>query len=105
MVRDNDLKTVEEVTNYTKAGGGCGGCIDETIQEIIDRVRAAAQGAPARPKLTNLQKIKLIEETIAAGDPPGPAAGRRRPGAHRRGGQPGPGGHPGGLRLLRRGRT
>ena len=38
-VRENNLTTVEEVTNYTKAGGGCGNCHDE-IQEIIERVRA-----------------------------------------------------------------
>jgi NifU-like protein len=63
VVRDHDLKTVEEVTNYTKAGGGCGGCAD-AIQEIIDRVRAVAKGAPRRPALTNLQKIRLIEDTI-----------------------------------------
>ena len=104
VVRDHDLKTVEEVTNYTKAGGGCGGCIDK-IQEIIDQVRAEAKGAPARPKLTNLQKIQHDRRDHRAGDPPGPAAGRRRHGAHRRGGQPGPGLRPGGLRLLRRGPT
>jgi NifU-like protein len=63
VVRENDLKTVEEVTNYTKAGGGCGGC-HEAIQEIIDRVRAAPRPAAARPRLTNLQKIRMIEETI-----------------------------------------
>jgi len=63
VVRDHGLKTVEEVTNYTKAGGGCGGCVDK-IQEIIDQVRAEVQTAPTRPKLTNLQKIRLIEETI-----------------------------------------
>jgi NifU-like protein len=63
VVRDHDLKTVEEVTNYTKAGGGCGNCI-ESIQEIIDRVRAQPRRAPARPRLTNLQKIRMIEETI-----------------------------------------
>ncbi len=63
MVRDHDLKTVEEVTNYTKAGGGCGNCI-ETIQEIIDRVRSQPWEAPARPRLTNIQKIRMIEETI-----------------------------------------
>ncbi|HPO71040.1 MAG TPA: (2Fe-2S)-binding protein, partial [Anaerohalosphaeraceae bacterium] len=26
MVRQNNLITVEDVTNYCKAGGGCGGC-------------------------------------------------------------------------------
>jgi NifU-like protein len=61
-VRENNLSTVEEVTNYTKAGGGCGGCHD-AIRQIIERVRAEA--APvARPKLSNIQKIKMIEETI-----------------------------------------
>ena len=63
VVRDHGLKTVEEVTNYTKAGGGCGGCVDK-IQEIIDRIQAEPTGPPVRPKLTNLQKIRLIEETI-----------------------------------------
>ncbi len=62
VVRENDLKTVEEVTNYTKAGGGCGGC-HEVIQEIIDRVRAEARPV-TKPKLTNIQKIRMIEETI-----------------------------------------
>jgi NifU-like protein len=62
-VRENDLKTIEEVTNYTKAGGGCGNC-HEAIQEIIDRVRAIPRREAVRPRLTNLQKIKMIEETL-----------------------------------------
>lgn len=64
VVRENNLKTVEEVTNYTKAGGGCGGC-HEIIQEIIDRVHAQPKPTAVRPRLTNLQKIKMIEDTIA----------------------------------------
>jgi len=64
VVRESHLKTVEEVTNYTKAGGGCGGC-HEAIQEIIDRVIAQPETKEIRPRLTNLQKIKMIEETIA----------------------------------------
>jgi len=63
VVRENGLQTVEEVTNYTKAGGGCGGC-HEAIQEIIDRVHAQPKPAAARPKLTNIQKIKMIEDTL-----------------------------------------
>jgi NifU-like protein len=34
-IKQNGLKTVEEVTNYTKAGGACGKC-KEVIQDIID---------------------------------------------------------------------
>jgi NifU-like protein len=61
-VRENNLTTVEEVTNYTKAGGGCGNCHDAILQ-IIDSVRSETK-LSAQPKLTNLQKIRLIEETI-----------------------------------------
>ncbi|MEE9419286.1 MAG: Fe-S cluster assembly protein NifU [Desulfatiglandaceae bacterium] len=61
-VRENNLMTVEEVTNYTKAGGGCEGCHD-TIREIISRV-GAEEKPVTRPKLSNIQKIKMIEETI-----------------------------------------
>jgi NifU-like protein len=57
---------VEEVTNYTKAGGGCGNCHD-AIGQIIERVRAEVRptaGPTGRPKLSNIQKMKMIEETI-----------------------------------------
>lgn len=63
-IKENNLKTVEEVTNYTKAGGGCGTC-HEAIQGIIERVRHEMEAKPvARPKFSNIQKIKMIEETI-----------------------------------------
>ena len=58
--------TIEEVTNYTKAGGGCGDCHDD-IQAIIDEVQGddATGRPPSKPQaLTNIQKIQLIEETI-----------------------------------------
>ncbi len=61
-VRENHLATVEEVTNYTKAGGGCGNCHD-TIREIIARVQEE-QRPVTRPKLSNIKKIKMIEETL-----------------------------------------
>ena len=38
-VKSNDLGTVEDVTDYLKAGGGCGNCI-EKIEEIIRSVKA-----------------------------------------------------------------
>jgi len=72
-VFENGLTTIEEVTNYTKAGGGCTTCHPE-IQEILDRVnhddheKAADPPAPVqvkpRKKLTTIQKIQLIQETL-----------------------------------------
>lgn len=61
-IRENNLTTVEDVTNYTKAGGGCGNCHD-AIAEIIARLRSETLPA-TRPKLSNIQKMKMIEETI-----------------------------------------
>ncbi len=61
-VRENNLKTVEEVTDYTKAGGGCESC-HKTIREIIARVQGE-KGVTQRPKLSNIKKINMIEETI-----------------------------------------
>jgi NifU-like protein len=65
-VRENRLTTVEQVTNYTKAGGGCGNCHDK-IRAIIDRVHASAQPPvepEGKPRLTNIKKIKLIEDVL-----------------------------------------
>lgn len=61
-VRENNLTTLEEVTNYTKAGGGCRNC-HGAIEQIIERVRGELRPV-VRPKLSNIQKMKLIEETI-----------------------------------------
>jgi len=63
-VRENNLQTIEDVTDYVKAGGGCGNCHD-AIQEIIDAVRGKGPVPKEKPlRLTNIQKIKLIEETL-----------------------------------------
>ena len=69
VVHENDLTTVEEVTNFCKAGGGCGGC-RESIAELVEEVQGQKahvehKTKPVRPaKLTNMQKIQLIQETI-----------------------------------------
>ena len=73
-VRANNLSTVEDVINYTKAGGGCSSC-HEGIEEILVKV-LAERGETFNPhnveipeepkpgKLTNLQRIKRIEMVL-----------------------------------------
>ncbi len=66
-IQESNLHTVEEVTNFTKAGGGCGKCHDR-LQELIDEVQkdSTAKIIPMKgPKrMTTLQKIKMIEEVL-----------------------------------------
>ncbi len=63
-VRENSLRSIEDVTNFVKAGGACGNC-HENIQRIIDTVLGTEKPAAKKPaRLTNIQKIKLVEETL-----------------------------------------
>ena len=63
-VRENSLNSIEDVTNYVKAGGGCENCHGK-IQEIIDTTLGREIKAKKKViRLTNIQKIKLIEETL-----------------------------------------
>ncbi len=65
VIRENHLSTVEEVTNYCKAGGGCGGCIPD-IEAILaeEGVQPTEKKAVKPKKLTNIQKMLLVQETI-----------------------------------------
>jgi NifU-like protein len=76
VVRANGLTTLEQVTHYTKAGGGCATC-HEGIEEILTKVageRCTAPTAETKPvpaaepagkaKLTNFQRMRKIEETV-----------------------------------------
>ena len=63
---ENHLTTVEDITNFTKAGGGCGSCVP-AIEAILKDLwsSGAMQEAPHVPKrMTNLQKIALIREVL-----------------------------------------
>ncbi|HIK44612.1 MAG TPA: Fe-S cluster assembly protein NifU [Leptolyngbyaceae cyanobacterium M65_K2018_010] len=87
-IAENDLTTVEQVTNYVKAGGGCGSClagIEDILleaQQSAELVKVAAELAvaqeqrsqtsgdqtseipPSFPTLTNLEKIMRIQQVI-----------------------------------------
>lgn len=64
-IRENGLKTVEEITNYTKAGGACGDCLDQIAEILADELRSPrlVEIAP-RPRLTNVQRMQRIMKVI-----------------------------------------
>ncbi len=81
-IRANNLKTVEDVAHYTKAGGGCASC-HEGIEEILTKVLEEkgekfdptadtvpdVESSPATlvagaSGMTNLQRIRKIEAVI-----------------------------------------
>ena len=68
-IRENGLKTVEEITDYTKAGGACGDCLNE-IAEILAHELKQKPLEELKPKsrMTNVQRmqkvLKVIDEDI-----------------------------------------
>ena len=85
IIRENNLTTAEQVTNYVKAGGGCSSClpdIDDLLYEIATEkeksvevatevwtnnnssVTPSASTTQTKKPLTNLQKITLIQRVI-----------------------------------------
>ena len=85
-IRENGLSTVEDVTNYTKAGGGCSSC-HEGIENILTEELALRgetftpggaskkakkkealvsldTGAPSATPMTAVQRILIIEQVL-----------------------------------------
>jgi NifU-like protein len=81
VILENNLTDAEQVTNYVKAGGGCGSClanIDDIIRSVQQEtakptlnnygVKVATDIATAKQQsprpLTNVQKIALIQKVL-----------------------------------------
>ena len=62
-IKTNNLKTVEDVTNYTKAGGACGRCRDE-IQKLIDNYYSGVSTSKPSPNMTPTQWILKVNSVI-----------------------------------------
>ncbi|MBN3946912.1 MAG: Fe-S cluster assembly protein NifU [Nostoc sp. NMS7] len=78
VVLENHLTGAEQVTNYVKAGGGCGSClanIDDIIKSVQQEyaspalndygVKVATEIVTSKQRsLTNVQKIALIQKVL-----------------------------------------
>ena len=75
IVLENSLTTAEQVTNYVKAGGGCGSCltdIDDIIVDVAEEGFTLTEDLSSEANipelevktLTNLQKITLIQQVL-----------------------------------------
>jgi NifU-like protein len=71
VAKENDLHTAEQITQYTKAGGACGTCLDQ-IQTILDSLWKE-KAEPAEEKedsadefesLSMVQKVIKVQSVI-----------------------------------------
>lgn len=67
-IRANNLTTVEDVTNYTKAGGGCSSC-HEGIENILTE-ELAARGETFNPAGVGTKKAEPALVTLDTGSAP-----------------------------------
>lgn len=89
-IRANRLSSVEDVTNYTKAGGGCSSCHEGIERLLVEEMAARGeifvpagtgakaakkakaplvtldtpQAAPTAPRMTTLQRIRRVERVL-----------------------------------------
>lgn len=61
MIEENHLKTIPDVIDYCKAGGGCGQCQPD-IQLILDDVNSPKE--PKKEKLTKTQMIIKVNKVL-----------------------------------------
>ncbi|MDR1114406.1 MAG: iron-sulfur cluster assembly scaffold protein [Candidatus Margulisbacteria bacterium] len=81
VIRKNDLKTVEEITRYTKAGGYCKSCIrpggheqrkyflEDILRDTRQKMAEEAGSnslAPTFAELPKAQQFKKVEEVLSA---------------------------------------
>jgi NifU-like protein len=81
VIRKNDLKTVEEITRYTKAGGYCKSCIrpggheqrkyflEDILRDTRQKMAEEAgsnSSAPTFAELPKAQQFKKVEEVLSA---------------------------------------
>jgi len=63
VVVENSLNTVEEITNFTKAGGACGKCKDD-LQKILNEELSKRNRSKEEKPLTKTQQILKVNSIL-----------------------------------------
>jgi len=65
-IEENNITTVEDITNYTKAGGGCGECqgkLEEILFDVLGKKKPEPAKSEAKP-LSNIQRMQKVMQVI-----------------------------------------
>lgn len=65
-IEENNITTVEDITNYTKAGGGCGECVgklEEILFDVLGTTKPEPKPEAAKP-LSNIQRMQKVMQVI-----------------------------------------
>lgn len=73
-INENNLQTVEEVTNFTKAGGACGKCKDD-IQAVL---KAVHEGSVGQCEIPDFKGVSAPEKPAQSGGPAAPLTNIQR---------------------------
>lgn len=63
-VKENSLTTVAEITNFTKAGGGCGNCLEDIASILADETGAPAPAKAEAKPMSNIQRMQMVMRTL-----------------------------------------
>jgi NifU-like protein len=66
-IKESSLRSIEEITNFTKAGGGCGKCEDKLenlLRQVLSEGLQLVEVEKKPKRMTTLQKIKKIEDVL-----------------------------------------
>jgi len=68
-IAENSLRTLEDITNYTKAGGGCGECLpklEEILFDVLGKTPVVKSTVKPMTNIMRMQKVmQVIDEVIA----------------------------------------
>lgn len=60
-VRENNLSSVEDVTNFTKAGGGCSSCHEKIEQILAEELEARGETFVPAPIAASKKKVVVLK--------------------------------------------